>query len=596
MTNKAVPKKIGRFTAALLVGFSVFVLAGLLYITGAFDFAEYKAYDFRVRFFAEKSRPSDNIALILLNQASLDWAKEERRWSWPWPRAAYAEITDFLNLGGAASLSFDIIFSEPSVYGGEDDAEFIRASEQYGKVGQTVFFNSSTGVQQEWPGDLDTPLFAVAGYDELPRTLHIESRIPDAGTAGMVLPIPGLRNAAGALGNITGIADSDDVFRRLSPFILFEGKAVPGLSPAALMLGGSGTDIAYNKKKQAFSWGDYVIPVDKDGRALLRFRGSLNRYSPYSAAEVLQSAEAYKQGGEALLLPEDFAGRHVFVGLYAPGLFDICTTPIESAYPGMGMHVTMLDNMLQGDFIRKSSTGLDFFILFTVIMLVAFMSLASNRIPLPATVAASAALLVAEAAACFVSYEFLGLWIPMAAPLSGGLLAFLAGTLYNYATEGKQKRFIKSAFSQYLSPAVIEQIIADPSQLKLGGEKREMTAIFTDVRSFSTISEALGDPAKLVELLNHYLTRMSDIILANQGTIDKYEGDAIIAFFGAPIHMKNHAMLACRSAVQMKKAEKTINREAMDLGLINSAVMEALFRKGVITDINDPSPIFTRLG
>jgi adenylate cyclase len=593
--NKPSPKKISRPAAALIIGLSVFVLVSILYVAGALDFAEYKTYDFRVRFFAERGRPSDSISLILVNQASLDWAQEERSWSWPWPRAAYAEIADYLNLGGAASLSFDIIFSEPSLYGEDDDRTFIRASERYGKVVQTVFFNSSSGVRQNWPDGLTKPLFEVEGAGGLPSELHIENRVADGAYAGMVLPIPGLRNAAGALGNVTGIADSDGVFRRLSPFILFDGKAVPGLSAAALIMEGNGTGIAYNKQKGSFTWGPYVIPVDKNGKALLRFRGSLNRYSPYSAAEVLRSAEAYRQGAEPLLLPEDFSGQHVFLGLYAAGLFDICTTPIGSDYPGMGMHVTMLDNMFKGDFIRESPLWIDLLINFTVVMLIAFIALASSRIPLPVTVAASAALLALVIAACFVSYG-LGLWIPMAAPFLGGLLAFLAGTLYNYATEGRQKRFIKMAFSSYLSPAVVDQVIADPSQLKLGGEKREMTAIFTDVRSFSTISEALGDPAKLVELLNYYLTRMSDIILANRGTIDKYEGDAIIAFFGAPVYMKNHADLACRSAVIMKKAESAINREAIDSGLINSAVMEALLRKGIIASIDDPCPLFTRLG
>jgi len=123
-----------------------------------------------------------------------------------------------------------------------------------------------------------------------------------------------------------------------------------------------------------------------------------------------------------------------------------------------------------------------------------------------------------------------------------------------------------------------------------------MTAIFTDVRSFSTISEALGDPQKLVELLNHYLTRMSNIVLDNQGTIDKYEGDAIIAFFGAPIHLANHAALACRSAVMMKKAEAGVNREALEQGLITNAVMEAMVKKGILKSPDDPCPMFTRLG
>jgi adenylate cyclase len=122
-----------------------------------------------------------------------------------------------------------------------------------------------------------------------------------------------------------------------------------------------------------------------------------------------------------------------------------------------------------------------------------------------------------------------------------------------------------------------------------------MTAIFTDVRSFSTISEALGDPAKLVELLNFYLTRMSNIVLDNQGTIDKYEGDAIIAFFGAPIHMNNHAALACRAVINMKKAEVEINREALEQGLVTPEVITAMLGKGIISSADAP-PLFTRLG
>jgi class 3 adenylate cyclase len=123
-----------------------------------------------------------------------------------------------------------------------------------------------------------------------------------------------------------------------------------------------------------------------------------------------------------------------------------------------------------------------------------------------------------------------------------------------------------------------------------------MTAIFTDIRSFSTITEALGQPEKLVELLNYYLTRMSNIILENEGTIDKYEGDAIIAFFGAPVRLEKHAALACRSAIKMKKAEADINRDALANGLLTEAVMKAMMKKGVIKSLDDPCPMVTRLG
>jgi class 3 adenylate cyclase len=233
-------------------------------------------------------------------------------------------------------------------------------------------------------------------------------------------------------------------------------------------------------------------------------------------------------------------------------------------------------------------------ILFAAALLVTMLSLLPGRIP--AALGTTILALVLIIGLGFACYHFGSLWIPMAAPIVTVVLAFLASTVYNYATEGSQKRFIKSAFSRYLSPQVIDQIIADPSQLNLGGEKREMTAVFTDVRSFSTISEALGDPGKLVELLNFYLTRMSDIVLQNGGTIDKYEGDAIIAFFGAPVHMEDHARRACRSAVLMHKAENEINREAVERGLITSGVMEALVRKGILKRADDPRPLFTRLG
>jgi class 3 adenylate cyclase len=259
----------------------------------------------------------------------------------------------------------------------------------------------------------------------------------------------------------------------------------------------------------------------------------------------------------------------------------------------MGMHITMLDNILQGDFVRESPQWLNLLVLFIVIGLTVLCCF-SNRVLL--SVGGTVFAIVGIIAATFAAYHWGCTWLPMVTCLAGIAAAFISITLYNYATEGSDKRFIKSAFSQYLSPKVIDQIIDDPSQLKLGGEKRELTAIFTDVRSFSTITEALGDPEKLVELLNHYLTQMSNIILENQGTIDKYEGDAIIAFFGAPVRLDNHASLACRSVVQMKRAEADINREALARGLITEAVLEAMVKKGILQSRDDPCPMFTRIG
>jgi class 3 adenylate cyclase/CHASE2 domain-containing sensor protein len=655
-------KKIGKkLTAVIISGLVFFIITGL-HLLGVFHFLEYKSYDMRVRFWADSiySRPSDEIAVILLDQDSLDWAQMERGWGWPWPRQAYAEIVDYLNLSNAKSIAFDVIFSEPSVYRNakqdeiidnavknleqaeaenaanprtenprtagaarqprpdsddgqsrrsvfriaiealhslsarEDDNSFIEASKNYGHVVQTVMFSSQTGNAVTWADDINAPLFQPENFTSILERFSVGEN------EKAQFPITGLRNAAAALGSVTGVADSDGIIRRLKPFTLFDGKAIPGLSSASLIVSGKGQQLFYDNKNSEIEWDGISIPVDKNGNALLRYHGLLDKYIPYRAMDILISAEAHKNGNTAnmesdyFLAPENFKDTYVFFGFYAQGLFDIFNTPISSVYPGMGCHITMLDNMLRGDFIRESAEWLNLLILLAVIIFLVCLTIFSNRISLSVTGMGIIVLVIIVGA--FAAYQFGGLWLPMVTYLAGTLAAFITVMLYNYATEGSQKRFIKSAFSQYLSPKVIEQIIHDPSQLKLGGEKREMTAIFTDVRSFSTISEALGDPAKLVELLNFYLTRMSNIVLDNQGTIDKYEGDAIIAFFGAPVHMDNHAALACRAAINMKKTEAEINRDALAQGLVTPEVMKAMAGKGIISSIDDPSPLFTRLG
>jgi len=585
-------KKPNVKIAALIIVFLVFAGISLPDFFGVFRFLENKTYDLRIRFLARFSRPSDDIIVVLINQDSLDWAQKERGWSWPWPRKAYGELLDYMKLGGANSAAFDIIFSEPSIYKAEDDEAFIRAEKEFGRTVQVVMVSSQSGSAVSWPPESEMPVFETAGFEGVLERFGRGGNRSILGRA--VFPIQGIMDGAAALGCATGFSDSDNVFRRLRLFTLFDGKAVPGFSAASLIVSGHDRQISFDSKKSGIQWGGFFIPVDKNGTSLLRFHGELDRYIPYSAKDILQSYEAYLRGEEPYLPPGDFGGKYVFIGLYAEGLFDVFNTPISSVYPGMGVHITMLDNLLNGNFIRESPFWLNLLILFALVALSIAFCLFPRRLILPVAVTVLEVLAVIVFA--FAAYQWYSLWIPMVVYFAGIITAFIASNLYNYVTEGSQKRFIKSAFSQYLSPKVIEQIIADPSQLKLGGEKREMTAMFTDVRSFSTISEALGDPEKLVELLNYYLTRMSDIILENQGTIDKYEGDAIIAFFGAPAHMDNHASLACRSAALMKRAEADINREALEKGLLTNSVLEAMVKNGIMKNAGVTCPLFTRIG
>jgi class 3 adenylate cyclase/CHASE2 domain-containing sensor protein len=637
--KKTVWGRGSKYTAAGIIGLLVFAVSAGLMLSGALDFPEYKTYDFRVRLLANQTRPSDDIIVVLLRQDSLDWAQRERGWGWPWPRKAYAELVDYMNIAGAKSVAFDMLFTEPSVYrnarqdeiideaveqleqfqeaaargqsprqamgtmfrnvvgalrelsGREDDASFARAEQDFGRVVQTVFLSSETGKESSWPADLDKPLFMPG--EDTPLVLLGQDEVP---LRGAQFAIEELRNASGIIGTLTGMPDKvDGILRRGRLFHLFDERPVPALGPAALIVAGDRPrELGYDAGRRAIRWGGDLLPVDRGGSLILRFRGDLDRYAPYDFWQILESAGAYHAGKVPPLPPENFKDRYVLFGLYAPGLYDTFSTPISSVYPGVGMHITMLDNLLSGDFIRESPRWLNLVILFAAAVFMTLLSLFPGRAPV--SVGAALAALLVIIGGGVAAYHFGSLWLPMAAPVVAVVLSFLSSTVYSYVTEGSQKRFIKSAFSRYLSPKVIDQIIADPSQLNLGGEKREMTAIFTDIRSFSTISEALGDPGKLVELLNFYLTRMSDIVLQNGGTIDKYEGDAIIAFFGAPVHTEEHARLACRSAVLMHRAERDINREVIAQGLITPAVMEALVRKGILKSAGDPNPLFTRLG
>jgi adenylate cyclase len=664
MAEKSANKKV--LVAALIVAV-VFTVVGLLQFFHAFDPLENKAYDYRVKYFADSNKPSDDIVVIVLDQYSIEWANKNWGWGWPWPRKAYADIVEFMSRGAAKSMAFDVLFTEPSIYrsadqdeiidnavkrmdelresvsafqflpGGmpvvppnapsailsagqraftgeqqrqvyadylaamtalqslserADDNAFVQAVKEYGRVVQAVFFNTDSGSTETWPQDLHKPLLSLSGFDTIINKFGL-----DDDHLGALFPIPELKMASAALGHVTSSIDADEIHRRVKLFINFDGKAVPGLSAASLLISGNDNKIQYNEKKQQIEWGDYVIPVDSEGRSILRFRGSLNRYIPYSAADILRSLDTLRKDGEPIYSPSEFEGKYVFFGFYAPGLFDICATPLESAYPGMGMHITMLDNILSGDLIRESAEGANWTVLFAVILLTTALALFNDKLRF--SIGGSVIIAAVIVAGAFIAYGSFCLWFPLILPLAGLLISFLTCTVYNYATEGSQKRFIKSAFSQYLSPAVIEQIIADPSNLELGGKSLDMSAIFTDIQRFSSISEGLqkaygkDGPKELVNLLNLYLTEMSNIVLANEGTIDKFEGDAIIAFFGAPIPTARHAALACRSAVQMKKAEAAMTGRIMDKPGRFYPVLDALIEKKVI---RADQPLYTRIG
>lgn len=505
----------------------VLVLEGL----SLFQRPENMWYDSRMVRTASSHGPSDEIAVVLLDQDSLDWAQQELGWSWPWPRSAYGDIVSYFNLGGAASLAFDVLFTEPSVYGPQDDQAFAQACAEYGRVVQTVYFEASQGRDSLWKDAFPQPPL----QNDLAQASAISS------DEDLLFPIDSIATSAAVLGNITGSSDWDKVIRRAKAYRPYQSYLVPTLGVAPLFAAGEdGPDPELEPK---------------NGR-LLRFQPSLDSYVPYSAGQILQSYYAIQAGQEPLLESDMFQDMYVFFGFYAPGLFDICTTPMSAVYPGVGVHITQLDNYLQDSFLSPTTFPVEVALVVVLAFLGAVpLSLAEifrlhklNVLVSVAWMAIFGLLFVVLSYGVFAA----GFVLPMMPPLVALVLAFFSAMVVSYRQEGRQRRYLKSAFRHYLSPAVIDTLIAHPESLVLGGERRHISIFFSDVQGFTSISERLS-PEELTSLLNDYLSQMTDILLESGGTIDKYEGDAIIAFWNAPVELHDHGRRAVEAMIRCQE-------------------------------------------
>ncbi|WP_407400746.1 CHASE2 domain-containing protein [Treponema sp.] len=505
-------KKLGRLIPWTICVLTFLVIIGLTKLN-VFQSLEFKSYDARVNFSAKFSKPNDDIVLILVDQYSITQANKTFGWSWPWPREAYGKIYSFLDQGKASSCTYDILFTEPSILGQSDDDAFAN------------LLSSGT---------------------------HTKSYAAQFMSEGQLLnPIEKIKDSLSNLSNTTSATDEDGTIRRTRITDDFEGHTLVsmGFRPVYDLEDGvpSGLPSTYDNTKNTET-------------LRLNFRGDINRYPHFCAFDILDCIDKTSRGEEYEdFSAEDFENAHVFVLYYAPGLFDICSSPVSKVYPGSGIPITTLDNLLSKDFIRDIPLWLNY--LFVLLFCIAGVHLAhfSGKRKRTFSIVAANILSITLGIGLVNALTYIGfvkclyMWsVPL---LAAFVFSYLAKASIDYFMEGRQKRFIKGAFSQYLSPSVINQLISNPEKLKLGGEKRNISIFFSDVQSFTTLSEGLT-PEKLTDLLNCYLSEMSSIILETGGTIDKYEGDAIIAFWNAPTDIPNHSNMALEVAVKCQQRLK----------------------------------------
>lgn len=487
-----------KILQALALAVGATMLAGGILASGGLDRLENTTWDWRARMRAARAAESGNpdgaeICLILLDQQSLDWAQDTNGLGWQWPREVYTVLIDFCKRGGARSLSFDVVFTEPSVMGVEDD----RA------LGQSI---------------------AASGFFLGALFVH-----GDLSTAGEITyPIPEIAENSLALGNVSDVPDADGVFRRSTLWVnTADGDTLFSLGATAARLRGGGVD------------------TREGPRRILDYRHPKDSWHIFNAAEIIQSELKLREGLAPNVDPAMVRDKHVLFGFSAPGLMDLRATPLNRVAPGVVIHATALENILEDRFIEELPPGIAVSATLVLSFLGAWLLLQGGNLWRTLTV-----LLVFVMLPVGVSFAAAldGIWWPMMPGIAAQLPALGGAMILAWATEGRQKRFIRSAFRHYLSPEVISRIMDDPDRLKLGGERRELTIFFSDLEGFTSLSEGL-EPQELTQLLNEYLTDMTDIILESGGTLDKYEGDAIIAFWNAPADQPDHALRACRASV-----------------------------------------------
>jgi adenylate cyclase len=505
MTTSPLMKKLLQGLAAGGIGFA---LALALWMPGWLDSWEGKAWDWRVNLLAQPGRATGNIRLILLDQNSLDWGKKENSLGWPWPREIYNVILDFCRRHGAIAVFFDVLFTEPSNYGVADDQSFGEAVKKGPPFVGSVFLSDTAGAERKWPVSLPEPKSRIDGLIPWLK----ETGVGGGRSVQGVFPIPEVAANSAVLADTHLNPDPDNVYRRVKLFSVFDGRILP--SPALGAFLAAAPDTPLQIVRGALNVGVHRIPIDDRGNALLNFRGASGTHKAYSAAAVIQSELRIREGGQSIIPGKDlFRDGYVFFGFSAPGLFDLRPTPVSGIYPGVEIYATALDNLLSDDFIRPAPNAL---LLAVTLLLTLFAGIGTARVSgIFKSLLAYGFFLLLPALLAAAAYRA-GFWLPLVIQEAGvAVTLFSAGVIY-YTTEGRQKHFIKNAFQQYLSPAVIEELIRYPERLKLGGERRQLSIFFSDLEGFTGISEGL-EPEALTTLLNDYLSAMTDIIHAEGG-------------------------------------------------------------------------------
>ncbi len=466
--------------------------------------------------------------------AAIDEKSINKLGRWPWTRSVWGRVVDQLTEDGAKVIAFDVFFSEPEKENVESDDLFQSAIRRSGRVILPIVFDFQEGFKESGFTDKKLDFLTPSAFSVI--------RHPDRASATfkakMVLPtLLRFSSVANSLGQINMLPDDDGTLRWEMLAIGYQGDYYPpiGLQAARLFLGMKPEDLALDLAGSV-QFGDTRIPTDQYGRMLINYRGPERTFPHYSVSDIL----------DRTLPAGTFKNKIVLIGATAIGIYDLRVTPFSSNMAGIEKHASVVDNILRRDFIVRTESSVTLLVLFFALLL----GLALPRLGAKSGAVLFLALFGGYLAVVYSLFVHKGIWFNLVYPASSLFFGYTSQTAYRFFMEERRARDIRRMFSSYVSKRIVDELIRDPSKTKLGGERKEITVLFSDIRGFTTFSEK-HQPEEVVSLLNEYLGAMTKIVFEHEGTHDKFVGDAIMAFWGAPLNQADHAERACRCALAM---------------------------------------------
>ncbi len=538
---------------------------------------EFRTYDWRLTRTSRPATARRDLALVEIDEYSLR-NLQPNAGRWPWPRAVHSMLIDFLQRAPAKVIAYDVSFAEAdtregfafggdTVSGAESDQAFIDSVKKSGNV---IMLADATYEGEAADGAAVVP---DAGFTlDSPFVAERKMIFP---------PFAALAAAVAGFGHNLFVLDPDGPLRHTVPFVRVGTRALPSLGLAAaltsvqldpatirtgrdtLHLGTTPMPVQMRTVRtadgiQAYQWG----LVDFRGPALLADMKS-RPYPSYAFFDLLYSEEQILAGEKPNVDPAVFKDKIVFVGVTASGLYDVFETPFAGGkMPGIQVHAAVADDVLSRHFLAPAS---DAGRVATVLGVALAVGVLATMLPAWWASAATLGLLAMFGWAATRLFAG-GTWLNVTQPVFASSVALFGGVAYQYFIEGREKRKMKRLFGQYVSKDVYAQLVANPDLARLGGQRRDMTVLFSDIRGFTTLTEK-GQPEEIVHMLNEYFTRMVEIVFRHKGTVDKFVGDMVMALFGAPLDDPQHADHAVEAALDMLAELRQLNEKWVADGL-----------------------------